>query len=114
MRLCIMLMMISLDEVRSNPKQWINTSGLRLDGKTEYRERKEYGNRHAVFDNGAYWGEVHYDKHNATDIPVGTTKHFSNYVEEKTGIPQGLVTLATIGISLYAGYKVVKWTQKNF
>lgn len=106
--------MISLDEVRSHPEQWTNTSYLRSDGKTEYREKKEFGNHHVVFDNGAYWGEVHYDKHNATDVPIGTVKHFSNYVEEKTGIPHGLVTLATIGLSLYVGYKAVKWAKNNF
>lgn len=105
--------MISLDEVRSHPKQWVNTSYVRSDDKIEYREKKEYGDRHAVFDKGAFWGNIHYDQDNATDVPVGTVKHFSKYVEEKTGIPKGLVALATVGLSLYAGYKVVKWAQKN-
>ena len=106
-------MMISIDEVRSHPEQWTNTSYVRSDDKIEYRERKEYGNRHVVFDNGAFLGNIHSDQHNATDVPVGTVKHFSNYIEEKTGIPQGLVTLATVGLSLYVGYKAVKWAQKN-
>ncbi|MCV0392761.1 MAG: hypothetical protein K5790_05635 [Nitrosopumilus sp.] len=105
--------MISIDEVRSHPEQWINTTALRSDDKIEYREKKEFGNRHVVFENGAFWGDIHYDQFNATDFPVGTVKHFSNYVEEKTGIPQGLVTLATIGVSLYAGYKAIKWADKN-
>jgi hypothetical protein len=105
--------MISIDEVRSNPEQWTNTSYLHSDGKIEYREKKEFGNRHVIFDNGAYWGNVHYDKYNATDFPKGTTQHLSNYVEEKTGIPQMLVTIAIIGFSLYAGYKVVKWAKNS-
>jgi len=106
-------MMISIDEVRSHPEQWADTSYLRFDGKTEYREEKKFGNRHVVFDNGGFWGNIHYDQHNATDIPVGTTKHFSNYVEEKTGIPQGLVTLGVIAVGLFAGYKAIKWAEKN-
>jgi len=105
--------MISIDEVRSHPEQWVDTSYLCSDDKIEYREKKEFGDRHAVFDNGASWGDIHYDKYNATDVPVGTVKHFSNYVEEKTGIPQGLVTLATIAVGLYAGYKTVKWANNN-
>lgn len=105
--------MISVDEVRSHPEQWVDTSYLRSDGKTEYREKKEYGNRHAVFDIGAFWGSIHIDQHNATDIPVGTTKHLSNYVEEKTGIPQGLVTLGVIAVGLFAGYKAIKWADEN-
>lgn len=105
--------MISIDEVRSHPEQWVDTTYLRSDDKTEYREKKEYGDRHAIFDNGAYWGDFHYDQHNATDVPVGTVKHFSNYVEEKTGLPQGLVTIATVALGLYTGYKAVKWAQNN-
>lgn len=105
--------MISRDEVRSHSEQWVNTTALRSDGKIEYREKKEFGNRHVVFEKDAFWGNVHYDQYNATDIPVGTVKHFSNYVEEKTGIPQGLVTLAIIGVSLYGGYRAIKWASKN-
>ena len=105
--------MISIDEVSSHPEQWVDTSYLRSDDKIEYREKKKYGDRHAVFDNGAYWGEVHYDQYNATDVPVGTVNHFSNYVEEKTGLPQGLVTLATVGLGLYAGYKALTWAENN-
>ena len=105
--------MISIDEVRSHPEQWSNTSFVRSDDKTEYREKKEYGNKHVVFEKDALFGDVHYDQYNATDIPFGTVNHFSNYVEEKTSIPQGLVALATIGVSLYVGYKAVKWAKNN-
>jgi len=105
--------MISLDEVKSHPEQWANTSFVRSDDKTEYREKKKFGNRHVVFEKDALFGDDHYDQHNATDIPFGTVNHFSNYVEEKTGIPQELVRLVTIGVSLYAGYKAVKWADKN-
>ena len=40
--------MISRDEVTSNSEQWSDTSYLRSDGKEEYRERKQFGNRHAI------------------------------------------------------------------
>ena len=108
-----MIMMMSIDEVKGHPEQWADTSYLRSDNKIEYREKKPYGNRHVIFENGSLWGDVHYDKYNATDIPVGTVNHFSNYVEEKTSIPKGLVALATVGLSLYVGYKAIKWAQKN-
>ena len=105
--------MISIDEVRSNPDQWTDTSYLRFDGKTEYRENKKYGNRHAVFDNGQFWGTVHTDQHNATDVPFGTVRHFSKYVEEKTSVPQILTEGIIAGFALYAGYKTTKWAYDN-
>ena|SRR5438128_11767564 len=94
-------------------EQWANTSYLRGDNKEEFRERKEFGNRHAVFDKGALWGEVHYDEHNATDFPAGTVKHASKYTEEKTGIPQGLVTFGIVLSGAYLGYKAIKYLSKN-
>ena len=105
--------MIAIDEIKLHPEQWIDTSYLRSDGKIEYREKKEYGNRHAIFNPGAYWGSAHIDQHNATDVPIGTVKHFSNYVEEKTGVPQGLVALGAIAATAFVGYKIVKWADKN-
>lgn len=105
-------MHISLNQIKSHLERWVDTSYLRFDDKTEYREKKEYGNRHAVFEYGAILGKVHYDKFNATDVPVGTVRHFSNYVEEKSGIPQGLVNAAIILLVLYATYKTTKWTFK--
>lgn len=109
--------MISIDEVRSHPERWMDTSYFRSDGKIEYREKKEYGNRHAVFDSNALLGSTHIDQYNATDFPKGTTQHASKYVEEKTGIPQDLVTgaivVAVAGLSLYAGYKTAKWVKDN-
>ena len=105
--------MISIEEVRLHPEQWIDTSYLRSDGRIEYREKKEYGNRHAVFNPGAFWGSTHIDQYNATDVPVGAVKHFSNYVEEKTGIPQGLVILGTIAAAAFAGYGIAKWVDRN-
>ena len=105
--------MISIYEIRSHPEQWQDTSYLRFDGKTEYREKKKYGNRHAIFEIGAVLGFIHVDKHNATDFPIGTIRHFSNYVEENTGIPQDLVTIAILGTSAYAGYKTAKWIKNN-
>lgn len=89
-------------------EHWIDTSYIRTDGKEEFRERKEYGNRHIIFDEKSMWGLMHYDKINATDFPIGTIDHFSNYVEEKTGIPKILTNLVVASIVLYAGYRMLK------
>ena len=105
--------MVSIDEVRSHPEQWVDTSYLRLDGKLEYRERKEFGNRHVVFENDMYCGDEHIDKFNATDFPLGTINHATNYVEEKTGIPKDLVALGCIALGLFVGCKTGKWAYKN-
>lgn len=102
-------MKISLNEILSQPDRWINTSYLRSDGKIEYREKKEYGNRHVVFDSiYSKWGEVHTDKFNATDFPIGTVRHASNYVEEKTGIPELITSIAAAVLVFYVGYKTLK------
>jgi len=93
-------MKISLDEILSNHDRWENTSYFRPDGKIEYRERKEYGNGHAVFDNeNSLWGELHTDKFNALNFPIGTIRHIGQYVEEKTGIPEK-VTSSGIGVAV--------------
>jgi hypothetical protein len=100
--------MISIDEVRSYPEQWDNTSHYRLDGKTEYREKIEFGNRHAVFEIDSSWGEFHVDQYNATDFPYGSINHASKWVEEKTGIPKDIVTVLGIIAAVYVGYKTLK------
>jgi hypothetical protein len=64
--------------------QWINTSGFPPDGKEHYRELKQYGNRHAIFELGAEWGSVHLDQYNATDFPSGTLNHLAKFANEKT------------------------------
>ena len=94
-------------------ERWTNTSYLRNDGKEEFREKAQFGNRHAVFVKSAEWGEVHYDEHNATDVPVGTIMHAAKYTEEKTGIPKGL---AALGIAFglgYVGYKALKYLDEK-
>ena len=105
--------MVTIDEVRSYPEQWVDTSYLRTDGKTDYRERKEFGNRHVVFENGAYYGTVHVDKYNATDVPFGTINHAAYYVEEKTGIPKDAILVASIVLGLVTTYKTLKWAARN-
>lgn len=92
-----------------SPERWINTSYLRTDGREEFREKSKFGNRHAVFEIGSEWGEVHRDEHNATDFPVGTVNHAAKYAEEKTGIPQGLVALGIVLGAGYAAYKILKY-----
>ena len=105
------------NEVENHPQRWVNTSGVRSDGKEEYREIKEFGNRHAIFENGASYGTVHHDKYNATNFPVGTVQHVSKYTEEKTGIPAGLVTIGiaatTVADTAFLGYKAIKYVSKK-
>ena len=100
-------------DIEVYPERWINTSDVRSDNKEEYRERKEFGNRHVIFEKGSLFGEVHYDKYNATDFPVGTVQHVSNYTEEKTGIPAVLVTLGIVAVSAFLGYKAIKYVAKK-
>ena len=105
--------MISRDNIEESRYRWYDTSFLRVDGKTEYREKAEFGDRHAVFEDGYFTGDVHVDRFNATDFPLGTIRHAPNYVEEKTGIPEPLVTGATILTGAYVAYKAVQWIDKN-
>lgn len=93
--------------------RWTDTSIFRSDGKEEFRELPQYGNRHVVFPRNQEWGEVHYDEHNATDFPAGTLRHLGKYTNEKTGIPEDL---ATVGIGLagiYGLYKLLKYLEDN-
>src|SRR5437660_2484674 len=94
-------------------ERWINTSDLRTDDKEEFREKTKFGNRHAIFEKGALWGEVHYDKYNATDFPVGAVNHFAKYTEEKTGIPKGFVILVVVIVAVVIGIHVIKYLAKN-
>lgn len=94
-------------------ERWTDTSYLRTDGKEEFREKKQFGNRHAVFDKGSQWGEVHYDKYNAIDVPSGTVNHFAKYTEEKIGIPQELVVLLIIVVGLAVVVQILRYLAKN-
>jgi len=90
-------------------EHWFHTSYLRGDGKEEFREKVQFGNRHAVFVRGEELGEVHDDEHNATDVPVGTIMHAAKYTEEKTGIPKGFAALGIVLSLGYVGYKTLKY-----
>jgi len=95
------------------PEQWVDTSFARFDGRQEFREKPQYGNRHAIFNPGSDWGEVEVDEYNAADFPNGTLNHLSKYTEEKTAIPQ---EIAKVGIVLGAGYvlyKLIKYFGEN-
>ena len=109
--------MISIRGVRAHPERWIDTTYLRSDGRIEYRERREFGNRHAVFEQGGEAGAVHHDRYNATDFPSGTVRHLSNYIEEKTGIPQDLTNILIAGAfvlgAAYAGHRIAKWAGED-
>ena len=105
-------MFITLRQVLSHPARWIDTSYLRSDGKIEYRERKEFGNGHVVFERGQAYGTIHHDLYNATDFPVETVRHASHFVEEKTGIPERVtaaaISVVAVGTLAYAIYRVCK------
>jgi len=101
-------MKISLNEVISQPERWVDTSYLRQDSKTEYREKKEYGNRHAIFKKASTIGIIHTDKYNATNFPVETVRHFSKYIEEKTGMPEIVTSIAIGVLVVYVGYRALK------
>ena len=96
-----------------DPTRWTNTTIFRLDGKEEFRELPQYGNRHAVFPRNQEWGEVHYDEHNATDFPVGTTRHLGKYTSVKTGLPENLATVGVALAGLYGLYKLAEYLDDD-
>ena len=101
-------MQISIYQIGAERKRWQDTSFARPDGRIEYREKKEFGNRHAVFERGAYFGTVHHDQFNATDVPFGTIRHISNYVDEQTGIKHTLPIVGGLALGLYLLYRSSK------
>lgn len=90
-------------------ERWEDTSFARFDSKLEFREKPKFGNRHAVFNNGSEWGEVHFDEYNALDFPKGTVDHLAKYTEEKTSIPKELAKVVLVAGGIYAGYKILKF-----
>ena len=101
-------MQISIYQIGAERERWQDTSFARPDGRIEYREKKEFGNRHAVFERGAYFGTVHHDQFNATDVPFGTIRHISNYVDEQTGIKHTLPIVGGLALGLYLLYRSSK------
>jgi hypothetical protein len=95
------------------PSRWQNTSIFRPDGKEEYRELAQYGNRHAVFVPSEEWGEVHEDRHNATDFPRGTLDHLALYANERIGVPEEIAKVTLVAVAVYAGYKILKFIGDN-
>jgi len=90
-------------------KTWIDTSFIRLDEKEEFRERPQFGNRHAIFSKNSNWGSVHVDNHNAIDFPTGTLDHLSTYTEEKTGIPEQIAKAGIIIAAVIIGAAAIKY-----
>lgn len=88
--------------------QWVNTTFARFDGKTEFRERPAFGNRHAVFNKNSKWGIVHFDEFNALEFPNGTVDHLSRYAEEKTSIPHDIAKAGIIIGSILIGAKLLQ------
>ena len=102
----IFMMISKQDVIRELWTRWI--SDIRLDGKEAYRELKKYGNGHVVFEKGAEYGEIHYDKHNATNIPVGTINHLAYHVHKKTGVSEGALRLLGWAGLAYLLYRALK------
>jgi hypothetical protein len=87
---------------------------LRFDGKEGFREVGQYGNRHAVFDQGAEWGEVHHDQYNATSFPTGTINHLAKWSKEQTGASEGFFRLLGWAGLFYGTYKLGKYLDENY
>ncbi|MGH9877630.1 MAG: hypothetical protein ACRD5H_08325, partial [Nitrososphaerales archaeon] len=68
----------------------------------------QYGNRHAVFEQGANWGIIHHDQYNPTHFPVGTLYHLAKYANEKTGIPEIAARVGIVALTVYAAYRFFK------
>jgi len=90
------------------PDQWANTTGFPPDGKEHFRELKQYGNRHAVFERGGTFGMVHCDQYNALDFPVGTLNHLAKYTNEKTGISENAARIGIAALAIYGAYRLFK------
>ena len=101
------------DISRMTPERWTQTSIVRTDGKREFREKPEFGNRHVIFDVGSDWGQVHVDEYNALDFPIGTVNHLSKYTEEKTGLPE-MITKGAIAFGvLFIAIKALQSLDDN-
>ena len=95
---------IHISEILNESEKWVMTRNW--FGKTEYRELENFGDRHAVFENGSEWGTVHYDQYNATSFPTGTINHLAKWENEETGLDERLLRLAGWAGLLYLGKKV--------
>ena len=93
--------------------RWVNTSFLRGDGKEEYRERPQFGNRHAIFEKGALIGQVHVDEHNALDFPNGSLNHGAKYVNERTGMSEDIAKGLIVVGAAYGLHKLLKFLTRN-
>lgn len=80
---------------------WVNTSKFSLSSMDEFREKMQFGFRHAEFQKSSDIGTVHYDMYDATDIPFGTVAHLSQYFSENTGISDSF-WIAVLFIMLFA------------
>ncbi|MEO9306699.1 MAG: hypothetical protein ABI342_00125 [Nitrososphaera sp.] len=104
---------ISRSEImREYGTKWLGD--LRFDGKEGFREVEKYGNRHAVFEQGAEWGEVHYDQYNATTFPPGTVNHLAKWGHEQTGINERLLRWVGWGALFYGAYRLGKYLDDNY
>jgi hypothetical protein len=102
---------ITRREIMEHPERWVRY--INSEGKEVFREKKQFGNRHAIFEINSEIGMVHNDLYNATDVPFGTVNHIAKWSNEKFGINEDLARLLVWGIGIYATYKVGKHLAKS-
>ena len=103
-------MKITRSEINRHPDRWVRyTNG---ENKEVFREKKEFGNRHAIFDLSAETGIVHVDLYNALDFPIGTVNHIAKWTNEKFGINENVARIGLYAIGLYGAYKLGKSVLK--
>ncbi len=101
--------MITRNEIMKQPDRWLRY----VNGDKEtFREKKEFGNRHAIFDIGVEIGEVHADVYNALDFPIGTVNHVAKWMNEKFGINETVARVGLYAIGIYGAYKIGKLILK--
>jgi hypothetical protein len=71
-------------EIMKQPERWVRY--INGEGKEVFREKKQFGNRHAIFEINSEIGIIHNDLYNATDVPVGTVNHIAKWSNEKFGL----------------------------
>jgi len=100
--------MTNIHRSEINSEVWIDTSLFAADGREHFREKKQFGNRHAVFDKGSDRGTVHYDQYNATDFPTGTVNHLANFMSQRTGANEDLGRIAIWLAGGYLAYRAIR------
>jgi hypothetical protein len=92
----------------SRQKGWTESTYYRWDGKREFRQEKQFGNWHVVFDKGASYGIGDEDKYNALGSPMDKFNHLSLFVSEQLGTSENVGRAAVAA----GGLLLLKWLLK--